>query len=359
MHDSVDLESRRMIAMVSKRPFGTTSTGEDVFLYTLIAGQYRADISTYGATLQAFHAPDSKGEVKDVVLGYGSLEPYTRTTTYFGMTVGRFANRIAKGQFSIDDTLYQVETNDGGVNSLHSGRAGFSYRVWHAETFDVNGMPGLMLSLHSPDGDGGFPGAVTVAASYLLKDNGDLVISYEASTDRPTPFNMTNHSYFNLGGAASGPVLNHEVCLACDRYLPVDSALIPTGEILPVAGTPFDFNSAKPIGRDIAEVPGGGYDHCLILSDGHAGLREFAKVVEPVSGRSLTVKTTKPAVQFYTGNFLDGEDGKGHAKYGRHAGFCLETQFYPDGPNHANFPDCILRPDQTYRHTTFYTFGCK
>ncbi len=344
--------------MVSKRPFGTTSAGEDVYLYTLIAGPYRADISTFGATLQAFHAPDSNGVVNDVVLGYGNLEPYTHTTTYFGMTIGRFANRIGKGRFCIDGSDYQVETNDGGVNSLHSGRSGFSFRVWHAETFEVNGMPGLMLSLHSPDGDGGFPGAVTVAASYLLKDDGELVISYEASSDRPTPFNMTNHSYFNLAGAASGTILDHEISLACDRYLPVDSALIPTGEVLPVAGTPFDFNVAKPIGRDIAKVPGGGYDHCLVLADDRPGLREFARVVEPVSGRILTVKTTKPAVQFYTGNFLDGsEGGKGHVRYGRHAGFCLETQFYPDGPNHAGFPDCILRPDQTYRHTTIYMFG--
>ncbi len=346
--------------MVSKRPFGTTSAGEDVYLYTLIAGPYRADVCTFGATLQAFHAPDSHGAVNDVVLGYGSLEPYTHTTTYFGMTVGRFANRIAKGRFCIDGAFYQVETNDGGVNSLHSGRSGFSFRVWHAETFEVSGMPGLMLSLHSPDGDGGFPGAVTVAASYLLKDDGELVICYEASADEPTPFNMTNHSYFNLAGAASGTILEHEVGLSCDRYLPVDSALIPTGEVLPVAGTPFDFMSSKPIGRDIGKIAGSGYDHCLILADERSGLKEFAHIVEPVSGRTLSVKTTKPAVQFYTGNFLDGsEDGKGHVRYGRHAGFCLETQFYPDGPNHAGFPDCILRPERTYRHTTIYTFGCK
>jgi aldose 1-epimerase len=349
-----------MIAMVSKRPFGTTSNGEDVYLYTLIAGQYRAAISTFGATLQAFHAPDANGSVNDVVLGYGSLEPYVRTTTYFGMTIGRFANRIAKGRFTIDGVDYQVETNDGGVNSLHSGRTGFSFRVWHAETFEVGGMPGLMLTLHSPDGDGGFPGAVTVATSYLLKDNGELVIDYEASTDKPTPFNMTNHSYFNLAGAAGGAVLDHEVCLACDRYLPVDAALIPTGECLPVVGTPFDFTTAKPIGRDIGTVGGKGYDHCFVLADERPILKEFARVEDPVSGRTLTVKTTKPAVQFYTGNFLDGsEDGKGGVRYGRHAGFCLETQFFPDGPNHRNFPDCILRPDQTYRHTTIYAFSTR
>lgn len=346
--------------MVSKRLFGTTADGKEVYLYTLIAGAYQAEISTYGATLQAFHAPDSNDVVNDVVLGYGQLEPYTRTTTYFGMTVGRFANRIAQGKFSIDGTAYQVERNDGGVNSLHSGHTGFSFQVWHGETFEVNGMPGLMLSLHSPDGNGGFPGAVTVTTSYLLKDDGELVINYEASTDKPTPINMTNHSYFNLAGAGSGSILDHEVWLACDRYLPVDSALIPTGEILPVAGTPFDFSTPKTIGRDIAMAPGGGYDHCLILAEEQPGLKEFAKVVDPVSGRTLTVKTTKPAVQLYTGNFLDGtEEGKGRIKYNRHAGFCLETQFYPDGPNLPNFPDCILRPDQSYKQTTIYTFGCK
>ncbi len=345
--------------MVVKRHFGTLENGEDVFLYTLTAGQYRADICTYGATLQSFHAPDSKGNINDVVLGYDDLESYTKTTNYFGMTVGRFANRIGNGSFVLDGTTYTLEKNDGGKNSLHSGHDGMSFKNWHGEVFDVQGMPGLMLSLRSCDGEGGFPGCVTVTTSYLLKDNGELVIDYEATTDKPTPVNMTNHTYFNLGGAGSNKsVLEHEVVLNCDKYLPVDSSLIPTGEVLSVGGTPYDFTTVKTIGRDIAKASGRGYDHCLVLGNQHQGMKEVAKVLEPSSGRTLVVKTTKPAVQFYTGNFLDGtEEGKGGVPYAKNTGFCLETQYYPDAPNHPEFPSCILLPDGIYKQTTIFEFG--
>ena len=242
----------------------------------------------------------------------------------------------------------------GGANALHGGPEGFDKRNWSALTSEADGIPALHLSLFSADGDMGFPGNLHAYVDYLLTPTGDLRISYSVTCDRKCPMNFTNHSYFNL--ACTGDVLNHAVKMECDRYLPVNSHLIPTGAIAPVEDTPFDFTRRKAMGHDIEEA--GGYDHCLILKDGGDALKQFARVYESTSGRTLTVFTTQPAVQFYTGNFLDGKDvGKNRIPYRKHSGFCLETQCYPDAMNHDNFPDCIQKPGETYRHTTVYRFG--
>lgn len=304
--------------MLTKQGIGTTKDGESIYLVTLNSGAYRAEILSLGGILKSLMVPDRYGSVRDIVLGFDDPLDNLTSTTYFGQIVGRFANRIAKGRFSVDGVEYQLETNDG-ENSLHSGKSNFGWKNWHMEPFEWSGSPGVVLSLHSPDGDGGMPGAVTCTVTYLLRPNGELMIEYEATTTKKTPINMTNHSYFNLGGAASGSVLDHEVVLNCDRYLPVDEQLIPTGEVLDVEGTPFDFTKRKTLGRDIEDA--GGYDHCFVLAKHNSQLFEFAKIYDPNSGRTMRVSTTLPAVQMYSGNFLDGKTiGKGAVAYPKHGG---------------------------------------
>lgn len=343
--------------MLTKQGIGTTKDGESIYLVTLNSGAYRAEILSLGGILKSLMVPDRYGSVRDIVLGFDDPLDNLTSTTYFGQIVGRFANRIAKGRFSVDGVEYQLETNDG-ENSLHSGKSNFGWKNWHMEPFEWSGSPGVVLSLHSPDGDGGMPGAVTCTVTYLLRPNGELMIEYEATTTKKTPINMTNHSYFNLGGAASGSVLDHEVVLNCDRYLPVDEQLIPTGEVLDVEGTPFDFTKRKTLGRDIEDA--GGYDHCFVLAKHNSQLFEFAKIYDPNSGRTMRVSTTLPAVQMYSGNFLDGKTiGKGAVAYPKHGGVCFETQFYPDSPNHPNFPSCLLDSTSVYKHTTMFSFGVK
>lgn len=340
--------------MIHKTPHGTTKNGEKAFLYTLEAGPYTATISTYGGTIVSLIAPDRDGKPGDVVLGYRTLGEYEQSATYFGALIGRFANRIAQGMFTLDGKTYLIPTNDGGVNALHGGTVGFDKRLWSALTSEVDGAPGLHLSLHSPDGEMGFPGNMRVYVDYLLRPAGELVINYAGTVDHRCPVNLTNHAYFNL--AAKGDILAHRLRLACDRYLPVNRYLIPTGEIAYVGETPFDFTEAKPIGRDIGQV--GGYDHCMVLDGKGEQLKECAYAEEPGSGRTLTVLTTMEAVQFYSGNFLGGGDiGKDGKPYRKHGGFCLETQHYPDAMNHPNFPTCILEPGESFRHTTVYRFG--
>ena len=340
--------------MITKKKHGTSPDNEEVFLYILEAGQYRVEISTYGGTIVRLYTPDRNGVKANVVLGYDRLEDYFPSTTYFGAVIGRVANRIANGTFQVDGKTYHTPQNNNGIHTLHGGTRGFDKRVWTALTSDADGAPGLHLSLFSAEGDMGFPGNLRAYVDYILKPNGELEITYVATCDRKSPLNMTNHSYFNLVG--SGDILSHELVLDCDRYLPVDNLLIPTGQIVPVRGTPFDFTEQKPIGRDIEKV--GGYDHALILRDESDKLRRFASVYEPISGRTMTVSTTKPAVQLYTGNFLSGMDvGSDGIVYHKHAGFCLETQHYPDAVNHPNFPNCIVLPGSSYRHTTTYTFS--
>jgi aldose 1-epimerase len=340
--------------MITKVAHGMSPASEQVWLYILEAGQFRAEISTYGGTLIRMYAPDRYGRRADVVLGYDKLEEYYPSTTYFGALIGRFANRIARGTFTMDGVTYHTPRNDNGLHTLHGGTQGFDKRVWTALTSEADGAPGLHLSLFSPDGEMGFPGNVRAYVDYILQPDGALEITYVATSDRKGPFNMTNHSYFNLSGG--GDILEHELKLDCDRYLPVDNLLIPTGQIQAVRGTPFDFTQTKPIGRDLKSA--GGYDHCMVLRDGKDSLKTFAWVNDPLSGRTLTVSTTKPAVQLYTGNFLNGSDiGKDGQVYHKHAGFCLETQHFPDAMNHENFPSCLMKPGESYRHTTIYKFG--
>jgi len=314
-------------------------------------------VTNFAASLTSVSVPDKKGNFEQVVLGFDSLESYLGKHPKFGATVGRFANRIANAEFVLDGKTCTLEKNEGN-NSLHSGKSNWGWRNWHVETFDWNGDPGVVLSLFSPAGDGGFPHAVNCTVSYVLTRDGNLRIDYEATATGHTPINLTNHSYFNLGGAASGTILNHELQLACDRYLEVDSASIPTGRIIDVQGTAFDFTKKKAIGRDIEKA--GGYDHCFILARTSQKLSEFASVHEPVSGRTMKISTTLPAVQFYTGNFLKSKEiGKGNVAYPKHAGMCFETQYFPDSMNHPHFPSCIFNKEHAFKHTTIFSFGAK
>lgn len=343
--------------MLTKRSVATTAEGDDIFSITLTQGDFTAEILSLGAILKTLKTPDRNGEIRDIVLGFDNPLDNLASTTYFGQVVGRFANRIANARFTLDGKTCMLEKNEGN-NNLHSGKSNWGWRNWHVETFDWNGDPGVVLSLFSPDGDGGFPHAVNCTVSYVLTRDGNLRMDYEATATGPTPINLTNHSYFNLGGAASGTILGHELQLDCDRYLEVDSASIPTGRIIDVRGTAFDFTKKKTIGRDIEKA--GGYDHCFILSRSSEKLVEFASVYEPNSGRTMKISTTMPAVQLYTGNYLKAaEIGKGNVAYPKHTGMCFETQYYPDSPNHPEFPSCIFNKERSFKHTTVFSFGSK
>jgi aldose 1-epimerase len=342
--------------MSKKQVTAKAPTGEDIILVTLESGGYMAQISSFGANLKVLRTPDRNGEVRDIVLGFDNPLDNITSTAYFGQVVGRFANRIKGASFTLDGQTHSLDRNDG-AHTLHSGKTNWGWRNWCVETFELeDGNPGAVYSLYSPAGEGGFPHAVNCTVTYLLKQSGQLVIDYEATCDGPTPINLTNHAYFNLKGAAGGTILDHELELFCDRYLEVDAQLIPTGKILQAAGGPLDFSKAKPIGRDIEAA--GGYDHCFILTDESEGLKKVARVVEPKHGRVMDVETTLPAVQLYSGNFLNGSDiGKGGVAYERHAGFCLETQYYPDSVNNAHFPSAIFTKERPFKHTTVFTFS--
>ncbi len=347
-------------AGVTKAPWGKTADGQPVEIYTIDNGELTVKITTFGARVVSIVAPDRNGRKADVVLGYDDVTSYeTDTSTYFGAIVGRYGNRIAKGAFAIDGTSYHIPLNNNG-NALHGGPGGFSTKVWTGrELFD-----GVQMTLVSPDGDMGFPGAVTVKVNYTLQHS-SLHINYIATTTKPTVINVTNHSYFNLAGDGKGTVLDEVLKLNADRYTPVDAGLIPTGELAPVAGTPFDFTKPTAIGARI-DVPNdqlkiaGGYDHNWVLSETGPGLHVAAVVYDPGSGRTLTVSTTEPGVQFYSGNFLDGtKTGKFGVAYPKHAGLCLETQHFPDSPNEPKFPSTDLRPGQTMRSVTVFAFGVR
>ena len=343
---------------VETTKFGTLADGTAVEMFTLRnAHGAVAKVITYGATLTELWVPDRAGKMGDVVLGFDNLQGYVGKHPWFGATVGRVANRIAKGKFTLDGHEYSLEINDA-PNNLHSGDRGLSHVVWRAETLHEGHAAGVRLTYVSPDGDGGFPGNLSVEVVYRLTDENELQIEYKASTDKATPVNLTNHSYFNLDGGKD--VLSHVLYLGADRYTPVDATLIPTGEIASVKGTPLDFTHPTAIGARIGEMKGnpGGYDHNLVLAGG-MGRRELAaRVVAPASGRQMEVWTTEPAVQFYSGNFLDGTiTGKRGVVYGKRSGFCLETQHYPDSVNHPNFPSIILRPGSVYRSETDYRFS--
>ena len=351
------------MATVTRTPFGTTPAGDSVDLFTLTNPHGMVvRVMTYGGIITSIQVPDRNGHFDDVVLGYDSLAGYLRSSPYFGAIVGRYGNRIAHGRFVLDGETYRLDTNNG-PNALHGGIRGFDKVNWHAEPVHVDSTVGVLLTHTSPDGDQGYPGTVQARVSYALTPANELIISYHATSDKATPINLTQHSYFNLAGAGKGDILGHVMMINADRYTPVDSTLIPTGELAPVAGTPFDFRTPTAIGARIEQPDpqlknGGGYDHNFVLNRGDEGLSLAARVVEPTSGRVLTVATTQPGVQFYTGNFLDGTiTGKGGLVYRRRYGFCLETQHFPDSPNHPNFPSTILRPGGVYQTQTTFTFS--
>lgn len=345
---------------MNKSLWGKTKDGADVHLYTLTSGNIEVRLSDFGAHLVAVRTPDRHGKVADVVLGFDDLEPYLKGGNgYQGAVIGRYGNRIAKGQFAIDGNTYLIPTNNG-PNALHGGPVGFDRYVWTAEEVPN----GIEFTHVSPDGDMGFPGTMTAKVRYTLQGK-TLRLDYSASTDKPTIHNLTNHSYFNLRGDDQGDILDHVVELFAGSFTPVDAGQIPTGAIASVAGTPLDFRKPTAIGARINDdfeqlKLGRGYDHNFVVDGKMGDLRRAARVTEPASGRTLTVETTEPGIQFYSGNFLNGAFvGRHGKKYDARTGFCLETQHFPDSPNHANFPSTVLRPGETFRSTTSFTFGAE
>lgn len=338
---------------ITKELFGTLEDGREVDQYTLTnSGDAKVQIMTYGGIVNSIEVPDASGNVQNVVLGFDSLDKYLSGHPYFGALVGRYGNRIANGEFTLNGTKYELATNDGN-NHLHGGEKGFDKRLWDAKVVDGS----LQLSYLSEDGEEGYPGNLQVTVTYTLTDNNELKIDYEATTDKATPVNLTNHSYFNLSGDPSTTILDHMLTLNADHYTPVNDELIPTGEIAPVEGTPFDFTEPRAIGSRIDQVEGG-YDHNFVLNDQGDSLRKVATVYDPDTQRQMEVLTTQPGVQFYTGNFLDGSlTGPDGTPYEQHAAFCLETQHYPNSPNEPDFPSTILEPGETYHSVTVYRFS--
>lgn len=345
-------------AAVNQASWGTVD-GKPVALYTLTSPQLTVTLTNFGAHVVTILAPDRDGKKTDVVLGYKDLAGYeTDNKTYMGSIVGRYGNRIAKASFTLDGKTYHIPANDHG-NALHGGTIGFDRKVW---TGEVKGN-GVEFTLVSPEGDMGFPGQLTAHVLYRLEGD-HLRIEYTATTTKPTVVALTNHTYFNLAGEASGTILNQRLMLAADRFTPVDATLIPTGKLLPVAGTPLDFRSGTAIGsrleatNDQMAIAGRGYDFNYVLNGGGPGEHLAAKAMDPASGRTLTVTTTEPGVQFYSGNSLPGTfTGVGGKPYGKYDGFCLETQHFPDSPNEPSFPTTALRPGQVLHSTTVFTFG--
>lgn len=343
---------------------------DSIKLYTLKNQQgMTVRVTNYGAIITSLVVPDRDGNRSDVALGYDRLEKYINAVDkpYFGAVVGRYGNRIAGGQFTLDGQTYSLLKNNG-ENHLHGGAIGFDKVVWSVEAYESGSSGGsLTLSYVAQDGEEGYPGNLRVQVRYTLGDDNTLKVDYHATTDKATPINVTQHTYFNLKGEGQGTILDHELMLNADRYTPVDEGLIPTGELAPVAGTPFDFTTAKPIGRDIGESNeqlkrGLGYDHNWVLnrSESAEGLTLAARVHEPESGRTMEIHTTEPGIQFYAGNFLDGRlVGKSGKPYVHRGGFCLETQHFPDSPNQPDFPSTILRPDQTFQSQTVFKFSAK
>jgi aldose 1-epimerase len=345
------------IVAIKKTSFGTLSTGDESFLYSLEAGEFRASWTDYGAVWTSFLMPDSHGVIDDLLLGFPTLDGYARgPNPYFGATIGRYANRIGGSCFTMYGKEYRLYANNG-FNHLHGGRRGFDKRLWKADASTISGDPSVRFSRRSPDGEEGYPGLVDVAVTVSLSPSGKLTLKYEALPEADTPLNLTNHAYFNLAGEGSGNILGHVLSLDCDRYLEVDAGLIPVaGAPKKVEGSAFDFRKAKAIGGDI-EAAGGGYDHCFIISGTGSGFKKFAAVREPLSGRSMEVSTDLPAVQFYTGNNIPDLQGKGCSRYGRYAGLCLETEFYPDTPNRPDFPSCIAEAGKSWHYRTVFDFS--
>jgi len=357
-------------ANVDRSDFGVTPDGDSVDLFTLAnPNGVTMEVTNYGGIITSLRVPDRDGNLEDVVLGFDSLASYTSeayrsANPYFGALIGRYGNRIADAEFALNGETYTLDTNDG-PNHLHGGEEGFDQVVWEAEPFRRGDSVGVVLSHTSLDGHGGYPGRLDVEVTYTLTPDDAVAVDYHATTTVATPVNLTQHSYFNLDGDGDGSIRDHELTIPADRFTPVDSTLIPTGELRPVEGTPFDFTDPTPVGARIDADNqqleyGGGYDHNFVLAEQPSDtLRLAARVYEPDTGRLMTVRTTEPGVQFYSGNFLDGSfTGKGEV-YDRREGLALETQHFPDSPNQPDFPSTILRPDEEYRTRTVYRFSTR
>ncbi len=349
---------------ITQEPFGATPDGTKVDIFTLRnSSGMEARICNYGGLVVSLKTPDRNGKMTDVVLGYDNLESYIKRNPFFGALVGRYANRIAKAKFVLDGKTYTLAANHKGINSLHGGLKGFDKVMWKATASVKNGEPSLELTYFSKDGEEGFPGNLNVTATYTLTRDNALRLDYTATTDKDTVVNFSHHSYFNLAG--DGDVLNHEVMINADKFTPVDSTLIPTGELRPVAGTPFDFRTPHKIGERIGAADeqlkiAGGYDHNWVINKPANALALCARVTEPTSGRVMEVLSTEPGLQFYSGNFLDGSiTGKGGRAYHGRAAFCMEPQHFPDSPNQPSFPSTVLKPGQVFHSTIEYRFSAK
>lgn len=350
---------------ITDSEYGVMPDGQKVTMYTLVneAG-FKAKIIDYGAKLISLDVPDKNGELADVILGYETLDGYLKGDQYYGATVGRFANRIAKGKFTLEEKEYHLALNNG-PNHLHGGPKGYQSVIWKSEVVDLEGYPALKFTYHSSDGEEGYPGNLDVEVIYSWKKDTSLYIDYKATTDQTTIINLTHHSLFNLRGAGNGDILGHILTINAAEYTPVDSTLIPTGEIQAVAGTPMDFTVPYTIGERINDgfvqlQRGKGYDHNWVLSRKENGLFLAATLFEPESGREMQILTTEPGLQFYSGNFLDGSQiGKGNIPYNFRCGLALETQHYPDSPNQPNFPSTVLKKDEVYKQTTIYKFSVR
>nr|WKN35116.1 galactose mutarotase [Tunicatimonas sp. TK19036] len=350
-------------ASITQSSFGTTADGASVELYTLKNGDTEVDITNYGGIITSWRVPDATGQMGDVVLGYNNMDGYNTAPSYFGALVGRYGNRIANGEFTLDGETYSLAKNNG-PNHLHGGLKGFDKVVWKADTATSSNGPQLILQYTSQDMEEGYPGTLQTKVTYTLQDDNTLRIDYEATTDKPTIINLTNHTYFNLTGDPSQKILDHEVMINAYEFVPVNENLIPTGELQPVEGTPFDFTEPTSVGSRIEEENtqleyGIGYDHCWVLNGG-GGMSLAATVFEPQSKRYLEVMTTEPGIQFYSGNFLDGTvTGKEGITYQQRSALCLETEHFPDSPNQPDFPSVELRPGETYQTSTSYKFSVK
>ncbi len=346
---------------LTKMDFGKTEDGRAVELYTLKNGGLTVKVTTYGATVTSIEVPDRDGKVDDVALGFDSLKGYLGEHPYFGATVGRVANRIALGRFTLDGKDHALAINDP-PNTLHGGEKGFNRVVWKAEPVESPEGPAVKMTYTSKDGEEGYPGNLTATVTFTAAAGDALRIDYAATTDKATPVNLTNHSYFNLSGDAGSTILDHELTLAASKYTPVTDSLIPTGEIATVEGTPLDFREPTAVGARIDAMKGdpGGYDHNFVLDLDGGALAFAARLYDPRSGRVVEMSTTEPGVQFYSGNFLDGTiAGKGGRVYKKHDGLCLEAQHFPDSIHHRNFPNTVLKPGQTYKQTTVYKFSTR
>ncbi|PWI18609.1 galactose-1-epimerase [Streptomyces sp. Act143] len=345
-----------------KELFGRLADGTEIHRWSLENGGTRMKVLSYGGIVQCLETPDRHGRYANISLGFDRIEDYVTSSPYFGALIGRYGNRIGKGRFTLDGETHRLSADDG-ENSLHGGEAGFDKVVWEVEPFQRGTDVGLRLSHTSPDGEMGYPGTLTAQVTYTLTAEGDWRIDYAATTDKVTVVNLTNHVYWNLAGEGSGTIEHHELTIAAARFTPTDPGLIPTGELAPVTGTPFDFRAPKPIGRDLRTghpqlLAAQGYDHNWVLEKGITAEPEaVATLRDPASGRTLRVATTEPGMQFYSGNFLDGTlVGPAGRAYRQGDALCLETQHYPDSPNHAHFPSTVLRPGETYRSTTVHSF---